>query len=351
MASLPRRRRSTLPRCHRHVALRRGNELASTITALTNLSSVSIRTTLHFPDRPRYVLSLGLCAHTIDLPSSLARSKGFLDQFYCKGCESTLADIVSARRPGWSSFELWCGSEACLGASSDLKPCARYARSLKAGYAIDDFLGYRNLVRNEVKCARCFFLCPACESERRRVDEISLIQSDQDEEDAEASDDALLSILDEFLPPRGRTFEYPDTPTPSDSGDSTSQPDQHIQSPQGRDVPEPSVAILEETQGTPELGVDVLSAKEETEADWGIRFEYPSVPFHRRDSDPTCSPGLTFQTLRSPSLSSEPIMDDDMEMMPLPEGAEDEASDSENFLPLESFYEELDEVVKESGVI
>ncbi|KAI8681863.1 hypothetical protein NCS55_00439600 [Fusarium keratoplasticum] len=286
----------------------------------------------------------------------LARSKGFLDRFYCKGCESTLADIVSARRPGWSSFELWCGSEACLSANPNLKPCARYARSLKDGYTIDGFLGYRNLARNEVKCARCFFLCPACEMKRRGVDESSLLQSDQDdikvEEDAEASDDALCSILDEFLPPRGRTFEYPDTPTTSDSGDSSSQLDQHTQWPQERrGVSEPSVAVLEESQGVLELGGDVLSAKEDTKADWGIRIEYPGVHFHGGYSNPTGSLALAFQTLRSPGLSSEPVTDEDSETMSLPEDAKDEVSDSDDFPSRESFYEELDEVVKESGGI
>ncbi|WAO87068.1 Hypothetical protein NCS54_00436300 [Fusarium falciforme] len=286
----------------------------------------------------------------------LARSKGFLDQFYCKGCESTLAYIVSARRPGWSSFELWCGSEACLSANPDLKPCARYARSIKAGYTIDGFLGYRNLARNEVKCARCFFLCPACEMKRRGVDESSLLQSDQDdikdEEDAEASDDALCLILDEFLPPRGRTFEYPSTPTTSDSGDSTSQLDQRTQLLQeGWGVSEPSVAIPEENQGALELGRDILSVREETKADWGIRIEYPGVHFHGGHSNPTGSLALAFQTLRSPGLSSEPVTDEDTETMSLPEDAEDEVSGPDDFPPRESFYEELDEIVKESGGI
>lgn len=191
---------------------------------------------------------------------------------------------------------------------------------------------------------------------RRGVDESSLLQSDQDdikvEEDAEASDDALCSILDEFLPPRGRTFEYPDTPTTSDSGDSSSQLDQHTQWPQERrGVSEPSVAVLEESQGVLELGGDVLSAKEDTKADWGIRIEYPGVHFHGGYSNPTGSLALAFQTLRSPGLSSEPVTDEDSETMSLPEDAKDEVSDSDDFPSRESFYEELDEVVKESGGI
>jgi hypothetical protein len=191
---------------------------------------------------------------------------------------------------------------------------------------------------------------------RRRVNESSLLQSDQDdikdEEDAEASDDALCSMLDEFLPPRGRTFEYPDTPTTSDSGDSSPQLDQHTQPPQeGWGVSEPSVAILEENQGALELGRDILSVREETKADWGIRIEYPGVHFHGGYSNPTGSLALAFQTLRSPGLSSAPVTDEDTETMSLPEDAEDEVSGPDDFPPRESFYEELDEVVKESGGI
>ncbi|KAM6535654.1 hypothetical protein FALCPG4_005203 [Fusarium falciforme] len=332
----------------------------------------------------RGAIDMSLC---LEFPSEqlytsqidLARFKGFLDQFYCKGCESTLAYIVSAKRPGWSSFELWCGSEACLGANPDLKPCARYARSIKAGYTINGFLGYRNLARNEVKCARCFFLCPACEMKRRGVDGSSLLQSDQDdikdEEDTEASDDALCSILDEFLPPRGRTFEYPDTPTTSDSGDSSSQLDQHTQSLQeGRGVSEPSVAVLEESQGVLELGGNMISVRKETQADWGIGVEYltapfntgynnptgsfalafsgtryPSPPFHEARSNPTGSLALAFQALNSPGLWPEPYTVEDTKTVPSPGEAEDGASDVADLLPGESFYEELDEVIKESG--
>ncbi|KAJ3466847.1 hypothetical protein MRS44_004411 [Fusarium solani] len=329
----------------------------------------------------RGAIDMSLCQEVLSSEIDLARSKGFLDQFYCKGCESTLADIVSARRPGWSSFELWCGSEACLGANPDLKPCAGYARSLKAGYTIDGFLRYRNLARNEFKCARCFFLCPACEMKRRRVNESSLLQSDQDdikdEEDAEASDDALCSILDEFLPPRGRTFGYPDTPTTSDSGDSSSQLDRHTQSPQeGRGVSEPSVAVLEESQGVLELGEDMISARKETQADWGIGVEYPtapfnrgynnptgsfalafqgtrypSPPFHEARSNPTGSLALAFQALNSPGLCPEPDTDEDTRTASSPGDAEDGGSNFHGFLPGELFYKELDEITKESGGI
>lgn len=218
---------------------------------------------------------------------------------------------------------------------------------------------------------------------RREVDGSSLLQSSQndikDEEDAEAADDALCSILDEFLPPRGRTFEYPDTPATSDSGDSSSELDQRTQSPQEeRGVSEPAVAILEENQGALELGREILPTRGDTKADWGIKIEYPGVhfhgehsnptgslalafqgtrypspPFHEACSNPTGSLALIFQALSSPGLCPQPYTDEEPKAVPSPGDTEDDMSDFHGFLPEELllFYKELDEVMEESGGI
>ncbi|KAF4462080.1 hypothetical protein FALBO_11112 [Fusarium albosuccineum] len=93
----------------------------------------------------------------------LAKTNGFLDPFRCRRCKLSLAQIVGTRRPGWSMFELWCGSTGCLDSHS-MAPCSCFSLQQEYPGLASEYLGYRSLSDDKVQCARCFSLCPACES-------------------------------------------------------------------------------------------------------------------------------------------------------------------------------------------
>ncbi|RYP28042.1 hypothetical protein DL767_007373 [Monosporascus sp. MG133] len=99
----------------------------------------------------------------------LAVSHGFLDTFRCKECRTSLAKIIQRRNYGWSTIEIWCGAQGCLGAHRELKPCGCYTKIKELGLPTDEYFGCRILSEQEVKCARCFARCPYCNSEPEEV--------------------------------------------------------------------------------------------------------------------------------------------------------------------------------------
>ncbi|KAJ3534729.1 hypothetical protein NM208_g7421 [Fusarium decemcellulare] len=103
----------------------------------------------------------------------LAKTNGFLDPFRCRGCKLSLAQIVMTRRPGWSSFELWCGSTSCLDSHSILGPCSCFSPQQEYPELANKYLCYRNLSKSEVQCAKCFSFCPVCELKEERSNDSS----------------------------------------------------------------------------------------------------------------------------------------------------------------------------------
>ncbi|RSL40355.1 hypothetical protein CEP54_016143, partial [Fusarium duplospermum] len=137
--------------------------------------------------------------------------EGYLKLFYCQGCNSS-ADIVSQRRPGWSSFDLWCSSKACLGAELDKQPCpVSYIQRLKSSSLTDGFLGYRNRPGHEVKCIQCFFHCPTCEVERQQGQKArpDCAKNPEDDTDSLNTGSRLFSMQEKFLRLQRRVFEQP----------------------------------------------------------------------------------------------------------------------------------------------
>ncbi|RTE69613.1 hypothetical protein BHE90_015997 [Fusarium euwallaceae] len=138
--------------------------------------------------------------------------EGYLKLFYCQGCNCSLADIVSQRRPGWSSFDVWCSSKACLGTKFDGQPCPiSYIQRLKSSSLTDGFLGYRNRSGDEVKCIQCFLYCPTCEAERQQGRERRprYAKSSKKETDSLNTGPRLFSTQEKFLRLQRRVFEHP----------------------------------------------------------------------------------------------------------------------------------------------
>ncbi|CAG9989569.1 unnamed protein product [Clonostachys byssicola] len=92
---------------------------------------------------------------------NLAASQGYLDMFRCGKCKSSLANMSKREFNGVPKFEIWCGAQACL-ASSELKPCPCHAKIVEVGLPTDKYIGCRLLFGKEIKCPRCFDLCPDC---------------------------------------------------------------------------------------------------------------------------------------------------------------------------------------------
>ncbi|VUC35616.1 unnamed protein product [Clonostachys rosea] len=92
---------------------------------------------------------------------SLAASQGYLDVFRCGQCKSSLASISKREFNGVPKFEIWCGASACL-ASAELKSCPCHAKIVEVGLPTDKYVGCRLPFEKEIKCPRCFDLCPDC---------------------------------------------------------------------------------------------------------------------------------------------------------------------------------------------
>jgi hypothetical protein len=90
-----------------------------------------------------------------------AASQGYLDMFRCGKCKSSLANLSKREFNGVPKFEIWCGAQTCL-ASSELKSCPCHAKIVEVGLPTDKYIGCRLLFAKEIKCPRCFDLCPDC---------------------------------------------------------------------------------------------------------------------------------------------------------------------------------------------
>ncbi|KAH6876368.1 hypothetical protein B0T10DRAFT_363700, partial [Thelonectria olida] len=97
----------------------------------------------------------------------LAAANGFLKGFRCQECRKSLAQTGNMTKADRSVLELWCGSNACMDAHPELRPCACYAKMKQLSLPTEKYLGCRIVPDVHVNCARCFRLCPQCAANQK----------------------------------------------------------------------------------------------------------------------------------------------------------------------------------------